>query len=172
MLEDMSEHEVQKTAVGLLRKAGVRFFAVPNGGLRNKATAAKLWAEGVERGVPDLVIIDPPPANPYHAGAVIEVKTTKGKPTPEQMRWLKHFSDCGWSVHYARGLAQLLKLLVKLGYLQEEVITPWLRLGAAAAGDSTAPAPTKATRGRASAAPGGATAGRRAAPRKGKGAAA
>src|SRR4051812_28710500 len=44
-------------------------FAVPNGGLRHIATAANLVAEGVKRGVPDLVL--PVPVAPYH-GLFIE----------------------------------------------------------------------------------------------------
>ena len=31
-------------------------FAIPNGGLRNRATAARLRAEGVKRGVSDLFL--------------------------------------------------------------------------------------------------------------------
>ena len=172
MTQEMSEHEVQKTAVALLRKAGVRFFAVPNGGLRNKATAAKLWAEGVEKGVTDLVIIDPPPSNPYNAGAVIEVKKDKGKASPEQLKWLKKFSDCGWSVHCAKGLAQLLQLLVRLGYLQEDMITPWTRPAGGAAGDgSTAPSPTGASQSHTAPLPAAPTDVRQARPKRGRGAA-
>lgn len=152
MTQEMTEHDVQKTAVKLLRKAGVRFFAVPNGGMRTKATAAKLWAEGVESGVPDLVIIDPPPSNPYQAGTVIEVKRDKGKASPEQVKWLKQFSDCGWSVHCTKGIAELLKLLVTLGYLAEQEVSPWT-LAAAKSSDSTVQAPTKERRSRAAPAP-------------------
>jgi hypothetical protein len=36
---------------------GVCWFAVPNGGQRNKVVASKLKAEGVKAGVPDICIV-------------------------------------------------------------------------------------------------------------------
>lgn len=35
---------------------GVLIFAIPNGGVRGKIAAAKLKAEGVVRGIPDLYV--------------------------------------------------------------------------------------------------------------------
>ena len=46
-------------------------FAIPNGGLRDKITAAKLKHEGVKPGVPDLML--PWPCRAY-AGLFIEMK--------------------------------------------------------------------------------------------------
>ena len=68
-------------------------FAVPNGGLRNKATAAMLKAEGVKAGVPDLWL--PVPRGGY-LGLVIEEKAGKGRPTPEQKAWLAALTAQGW----------------------------------------------------------------------------
>lgn len=134
----LSEHDVQKRAVGLLRKAGVRFFAVPNGGLRSGATAARLWQEGVSSGVPDLVIIDPP--NTGKVGTVVEVKTETGRVSPEQRQWLDAFSARGWEAKVVHGLDELLDALVALGYLPCTVKPPF----GAAGGGSTAPSPTAA----------------------------
>ena len=61
-------------------------FAVPNGGFRHKATAAKLRAEGLKAGVPD--IFWPIPRGDYH-GLWIEMKYGKNKPTKHQARWIE-----------------------------------------------------------------------------------
>lgn len=61
-------------------------FHIPNGGRRDKATGAKLKAEGVKAGVPDICL--PIPKGPYH-GLFIEMKAGKNKPTAEQNKYLK-----------------------------------------------------------------------------------
>ena len=145
MIEEMSEHDVQKTAVLLLRKAGVCFFAVPNGGLRNKHTALKLWQEGVQSGVPDLVILDPPRGTAAQGwvGTVIEIKRAKGgRVSMEQLRWIKAFADRDWKAHIANGLADLLGLLHQYEYLDDAAIAPFMQQTAAAVGGSTAQSPT------------------------------
>ena len=146
---EMSEHDIQKRAVSLLRQAGVRFFAVPNGGLRSKHTALKLWQEGVEKGVPDLVIIDPPRGTAAQGwvGTVIEIKRAQGgRVSPEQMQWIKAFADRDWKAHIANGLAQLLGLLHQYEYLDDAAIAPFMPQSAPADGDSTSQAPTRAGR--------------------------
>lgn len=130
----LSEHAVQSIAVALLRRRGVRFFAVPNGGLRTKATAAKLWREGVESGVPDLIIIDPPPRSVgRYVGMVVEVKAQGGRATPEQLRWVQDFAQRGWVARIPKGEQELLNLLVEFGYLEDAAVAPYLRPTAAAA---------------------------------------
>jgi len=71
-------------------------FAVPNGGHRHPAVAAKLKAEGVRRGCPDLIW--PLKAHGY-VGLVLELKCAKNSTTPEQDDWLNWLSSQGW---YAR----------------------------------------------------------------------
>jgi hypothetical protein len=56
-------------------------YAIPNGGHRNKITAAKLKAEGVLKGMPDLCV--PVARNGYNA-LYIEMKAGKNKPTKNQ----------------------------------------------------------------------------------------
>lgn len=58
-------------------------FAIPNGGLRNKATAAKLQKEGVKAGVADLFLAIP--ASGYH-GLFLEMKRRKGGRQSEEQR--------------------------------------------------------------------------------------
>lgn len=53
-------------------------FAVPNGGLRDKITAAKLKHEGVKSGVPDVMV--PIPCARY-AGLFVEMKRSADKAT-------------------------------------------------------------------------------------------
>lgn len=68
-------------------------FAVPNGGLRNKAVAGKLKAEGVKAGVED-VFLDV--ARGGHHGLRIEMKAGKNKPTPEQKDWMARHNAEGY----------------------------------------------------------------------------
>lgn len=68
-------------------------FAVPNGGARSAVTGARLKAEGVKRGVPDIWL--PVARGGYH-GLVIEVKAGKGRTTNEQRRWLAALTAEGW----------------------------------------------------------------------------
>lgn len=53
-------------------------FAVPNGGQRDKITAAKLKHEGVKSGVPDVFF---PLTTPRYAGLFIEMKRSGDKAT-------------------------------------------------------------------------------------------
>ena len=139
----LSEHQIQARAVGYLRQAGVRFFAVPNGGKRSGATAAILWQEGVEAGVPDLVIIDPPRGEwltGFWVGTVIEVKKEGGKASKEQLKWLSEFSNRGWRAHLACGLPALLQILCDYGYLDAEFIAKRERVASSCeAGDGNKP---------------------------------
>lgn len=93
-----SEHEEQVQFVQWFRRkyAPVRIFAIPNGGYRSRATAARLKAEGVSRGVPDLFIPE--------WSLWIEMKRTKGgKLSPDQVNWIKYLKDLGNTVHVAYG---------------------------------------------------------------------
>jgi hypothetical protein len=68
--------------------------AIPNGGFRGKATAARLKAEGVKRGVPDLCL--PVPRGGYH-GLYIELKVGRNKPSTEQQSWIAELSRNGFA---------------------------------------------------------------------------
>lgn len=68
-------------------------FAVPNGGARNAVTGARLKAEGVKRGVPDIWL--PVARDGYH-GLVIELKAARGRPTREQLVWLEALKQQQW----------------------------------------------------------------------------
>lgn len=74
--------------------------AIPNGGYRNKATAARLKAEGVKRGVPDLCL---PVARSGAHGLYIELKTVRGKTTPEQLGWIRALRRQGYVAEVCHG---------------------------------------------------------------------
>lgn len=59
----------------------IAFFAIPNGGARSPATGAMLKAEGVRRGVFDLMVCV---SRGIFHGLFIELKAGNNKLTPEQ----------------------------------------------------------------------------------------
>jgi len=61
-------------------------LAIPNGGMRNKAVAGKLKAEGVRAGIVDLVL--PVSRKGYHS-LWIEMKHGKNKTTKEQQEFIQ-----------------------------------------------------------------------------------
>jgi hypothetical protein len=128
-----SEAQEQEQLAKWLDGKGVTYFAVPNGGLRAKRTAAALKRQGVKPGVPDLLIID-------HAhmeieneikrfvGVALELKRQSERPkeaatdyrdqpfkgaSEAQRRWLNRFSERGWISLVAYGA---LDAVVKLVY--------------------------------------------------------
>lgn len=78
-------------------------YAIPNGGHRHKATAARLKAEGVKRGVPDVCL--PISRGDMH-GLYIELKAERGRPTPEQLGWIRALRRQGYAACVCRGWEQ------------------------------------------------------------------
>jgi len=91
----MSEHYEQSELFRLTRdRKELRWmFAIPNGGLRSKATAANLRREGVKAGVADIFV--PIPSYGYH-GLFIEMKFGKNKLTPEQREFFDYATQQGY----------------------------------------------------------------------------
>lgn len=76
-------------------------YAIPNGGARHIAVAAKLKAEGVRPGVPDICL---PVARGGRHGLYIELKRQKGaRPSPEQDDWLTALNRAGYLAVWCRG---------------------------------------------------------------------
>jgi hypothetical protein len=75
------EARIQASVVAWVRLVAphVLVFAVPNGGLRTKAEAARLKWTGVVAGIPDLIVIAP--GGRIHFA---EVKATGGSLSPAQ----------------------------------------------------------------------------------------
>lgn len=79
-------------------------FAIPNGGWRHKATAAKLKAEGVKPGVCDVFLAWP--AKGFH-GLFIEMKRlVGGRLSDEQKAWSERLLAAGYQVRVCKGFEE------------------------------------------------------------------
>lgn len=101
-----SEHEEQSALMDWAELGSridprlLLLFAIPNGGHRHIGVARQLRDEGVKPGVPDLFL--PVPSKGFH-GLFIEMKSLKGRPTPEQSDWLVKLAEQGYKVAWCRG---------------------------------------------------------------------
>lgn len=76
-------------------------FHIPNGGERRKSEAARMKAEGVKPGVPDLFL---PVARVNYHGLFIEMKRRKGgRVSDEQREWIGNLLANGYAVEVCRG---------------------------------------------------------------------
>ena len=73
-------------------------FHSPNGGKRDKITAARMKALGAKAGVPDLLS---PARRGNWVGLACELKIEPNTPTPDQEAWLDYFHRNGWLVEVA-----------------------------------------------------------------------
>lgn len=87
------EHNLQVNIIRMLRCAGFFCFAIPNGGARNVITGAKLKAEGVVAGAPDLCIV-------LSDGQIVfvELKAKAGRLSPAQVDFHARILKAGVSV--------------------------------------------------------------------------
>lgn len=109
-------------------------FAIPNGGQRNKITAAKMKAEGTKAGIPDIFL---PVARQGCHGLWVEMKATypngkRGTTSPEQRRWIKALADQGYRVVVCYDWQEAYQVMVE--YLTGEMRYPevgewWIRDG-------------------------------------------
>ena len=114
-----SELSEQIMVVRRLKKAGILFCSVPNGGKRNRQEAILLKSSGVEPGVPDLLIFDSPPTKPGCPGVALEMKReglTRSSVSKHQRRWLAALEERGWCCIVAYGGEHALSELKLLGY--------------------------------------------------------
>jgi hypothetical protein len=75
-------------------------FAIPNGGARDVITAARLKAEGVKRGVPDICL--PVPRGGKH-GLFLELKARGGRASPEQQEYINYLLRQGYDARVVVG---------------------------------------------------------------------
>ena len=84
-------------------------YAIPNGGKRSKITAARLKAEGVRAGVPDYCL--PVARGGYHA-LYVELKTLTGRPSREQIDYIRQLEGAGNMCCVAKGWDQAQRCIV------------------------------------------------------------
>lgn len=94
-------------------------YAVPNGGKRDKRTAALLKAEGVKRGIPDTCL--PVARGPYH-GCYVELKIGRNTISDAQEAWIDALRAEGYYVDVAWGWQAAARVLADyLGLAPNEV---------------------------------------------------
>lgn len=93
-----SEHQEQAAFVQwmAMQYPKVRLFAIPNGGQRNAIVAAKLKAEGVSPGVPDIYV-------PEWSTFIEMKRRTGGKLSKHQKEWIAYLEGCGYRCLVCRG---------------------------------------------------------------------
>ncbi len=128
----MTEHDEQ---VAVFRWAKMQeavcpelrmLHAIPNGGKRDKAVAARLRDEGVKPGVPDICL--PVPRGAYHA-LYIELKRraikgaqSAGRPTDAQKTWLDGLSKHGYMACVCYGAEEAIRIIKRYVSLPK----PWI----------------------------------------------
>jgi hypothetical protein len=86
-------------------------YHVPNGGHRHKATAAKLKAQGVKAGVPDISIAL---ARGGHHGLYIEFKATPphdADVAASQKEWIGALVEQGYKAVVCRGMKEAMTVI-------------------------------------------------------------
>jgi hypothetical protein len=92
------EHNEQVALIRLCRAYAnqypelIAIYAIPNGGARTAVTGARLKAEGVKPGIPDLHL--PVARGGYHS-LYIEMKAGTNKPSVSQLAIMDLLRDCG-----------------------------------------------------------------------------
>lgn len=117
------EHALQCACVRWFRLQYPEFatllFAVPNGGARNAITGARLKDEGVTAGVADLILLVPAFVESKEDktgykmahGLAIEMKTPKGRRSPEQRAWQAAIEAQGYKYAIVRDVLGFVKLI-------------------------------------------------------------
>jgi hypothetical protein len=95
----VSEHDSQAAFFRWAAHQGIpgldQIHAIPNGGFRHPSVAAKLKAEGVKSGVPDVYW---PLARGAFIGLAIEFKHADAGPSKEQRERITRLQKDGWCV--------------------------------------------------------------------------
>jgi hypothetical protein len=122
MLHVMSEDAHQAALFNWVRLALPKFpklkllHAIPNGGQRNKIVAAKLKAQGVQAGVPDLCL--PVARHGFH-GLYLEGKrpasagVRAGTTSDSQDQWIANLREEGYRVQVFFGWQEAAKILTE-----------------------------------------------------------
>lgn len=124
---ELSELQQQAKVVSMLKRFHIYGFALANGHVRTKRQQITGAMEGVVAGVPDMLIVDPPPAlfgKIYCPGVALEMKRRNldkknGKMLrPNQREQLQKFAERGWIPIVGYGAHDAIAQLAALGYFQ------------------------------------------------------
>ena len=106
-----SESNFQKSAIRLVRSLAPcdpRLVAhIPNGGQRTIMAGARLKAEGVVKGYPDIMVFTATGVFPCRVGLAIELKVWPNKEQPEQIEVHELLRTQGWRVVVCYGLGEV-----------------------------------------------------------------
>lgn len=84
-------------------------YHIPNEGKRSRITGARLKAEGLKTGVPDICL--PIPRNGLH-GLYIELKRERGsRVTPDQLKWIEELARQGYQAAVCLGADEAMELI-------------------------------------------------------------
>jgi hypothetical protein len=101
-LPQSTEHEIQCQLVQWCEIVGVPIVAIPNGGHRHIAVAARMKREGVRAGFPDLFV---PIAREGWHGLFVELKRERGgRVSASQKKWAEQLTANGYHVEVCHGL--------------------------------------------------------------------
>ena len=118
----MSESEEQQALFRWARFASGRYpvlrlmYHIPNEGKRSVSYGARLKAEGLLPGVPDICL--PAASGKYH-GLYVEMKAGRNTATPDQAAYMERLAEQGYFVAVCYGWQQASELIT--AYLKGEV---------------------------------------------------
>ncbi len=87
----------------------------PNGGFRNIREASRFKKEGVRAGFPDLFLAVPQKG---FNGLFVEVKTSKGKLSPNQKLWKEKSINNGYAFYIVRSLEDFINVIKDYYYVK------------------------------------------------------
>jgi hypothetical protein len=108
-----TETEEQITVISYCDIKGIPIYHIANEGKRTRYTGDLLKRMGMRTGFPDLCV---PVAKGKFHGFYIEMKSHQGKPTKDQISWLKRLKTNGYATAICYGASEAITLIEK--YLQ------------------------------------------------------
>lgn len=86
-------------------------YHIPNEGKRSHKTGARMKAEGLKTGVPDICL---PVARGGHHGLYIELKRVKNsRVTKDQLDWIERLVEQGYVAAVCRGADEAIELITR-----------------------------------------------------------
>lgn len=86
-------------------------YKITNEGRRTRANGARMVAEGMKKGVPDICL---PVARGGHHGLYIELKRERNsRVTPEQLEWINALINQGYVAAVCRGCDEAICLITE-----------------------------------------------------------